>query len=153
MATVSGTVTSTSAFSLSNSTGGTTYTGSPRISYSKTFSNVNVTKFYQATLSVGTSPTTIDVTSLTDPFGDAVNFATIKHIEIVNNSTTADLTAGGGSNPIFNEMVLKGQAVTAGSAGSCLNLTSPITVDGTHKNLALTSSSGTISVDLLISGV
>lgn len=150
---LSGSISSSSSFTQSSTSGNVTYSGSPSKSYTRTFSATDVTKVYFATLSITTSPTSVDVTSLTDVFGSALSFATVKHLQIVNNSTTANLSAGGGTNGLFSALpTLIGQAASSGNAGSCINLTTNLTVDGTHKIIALTSSSGTISVEIIIVG-
>lgn len=131
------------------------FSGSPIQDFERGFSGSECTKLYFATYTVGTSPTSIDLTSLTDAFGNALSFATIRHLAIINNDVTNNLTVGGGSNGLFAALpfTLTGSTASSGNKGSCLQLTANITVDGTHKILTLTSSASTISVNVFILGV
>ncbi len=154
--TLSGQISSISKF-LHQNTGafGVTYSGNPLRDYERYFATSEVTKLFFASFTVTTTPTTIDLTSLTDEYGDSFSFATIKHLEIVNNDTAINLTVGGGTNGVFAALPpLSGQspANATGSNGSCLNLTTNITVDSTHKILQLVAGSGSISVDVFIVG-
>jgi hypothetical protein len=130
-----------------------TYSGNSTRDYERSFSSTDITKLYFATYTVTTTPTTIDVTNLTDVFGNALNFATVKHIQVVNNDTTNNLTVGGGTNALFPALPpLIGQAAAANSNRSCVNLTTNLTVTGTTKIVQLVASAGSISVDVLIAG-
>jgi hypothetical protein len=148
--TLSGTVSSISKF-LYQETLAFSLTASvnPTRDYEKSFASTDITNVYFGTFTVTTTPTTIDVTALTDPvYGGAINFATVKHVQIVNNDTTNALTAGGGTNSLFNAFpLLVGQPT-----GSCLNLTTNITVSGSQKVITLVASSGSISVDVFLVG-
>jgi hypothetical protein len=152
--TLSGNVSSISRFLHQNGAGlSITYSGNPVRDYERSFTSSDVTLIFFGNYTVTTTPTDIDLTSLTDAYGNAVNFATVKHLQIVNNDTSHDLTVGGGTNALFAALpVLVGQTSTTSSDGSCLNLTTNITVDGTHKILELTASAGSISVDVFVVG-
>jgi hypothetical protein len=152
--TLSGTASSISKFLFQNSQPfSTTFTGQPTRDYERSFSSTDVTKCYFANYTVTTTPTTVDVTSLTDAYGNAISFVTVKHLQIVNNDTTNNLTAGGGTNALFSALpVLVGQAPSTGSNGSCVNLTTNLTVTGTTKVIQLVASAGSISVDLYLVG-
>jgi hypothetical protein len=143
--TASGTVTSTSGFLDSSSVAGTTYTGKPGLKYSKTFASTDISSVFCHTYTVTTTPTVIDVTALTNAFGASVGFATVKHVQVVNNAAAIGLTVGGGTDPLFS-------ALPTIVAGGCVNLTTNITVSGSVKTLTLTAASGSISVDVLIVG-
>lgn len=143
--TVSGSVSSTSGFLDSLAVFGSTYSGRPQLSYSKGFKTTDISSVYHATLTVTSTPTVIDVTSLTSAFGSAVSFAHVKHIQVINNAPSISLTVGGGTNPLF-------AALPTIVAGGCVNLTTTITVSGSVKTLTLTAASGSISVDVLIIG-
>jgi hypothetical protein len=125
-----------------------TYTGSPAREYLRTFTTSDISKIVFSSYSITTTPTSVDLTSQTDPFGAAVNFATVKNLLIVNNDTTNALTIGGGTNGLFAALPFN----LGDTVATCLNLTTPITVDGTHKILKLVSTAGTISVDVFIIG-
>lgn len=151
--TLSGTVSSISKF-LQQSTQDLSivYTGYPTRDYERTFSTTDVTKIVFKNYTVTSTPTSVDLTSLTDPFGTSVNFATLKHIQVCNNDGTNSLTVGGGTNGVFSALpVLVGQN-TMTANGSCVNLTTNITIDSTHKILTLTASAGSISVDVFLVG-
>jgi hypothetical protein len=126
-----------------------TYTGAPQKGFERAFSSSDITKLSFANYSVTTTPTTIDLTSLTDPFGNAVNFATVKNLLIINNDATNSLTIGGGTNGLFAALPFN---LSGDSKGTCLNLTTSITVDSTHKILKLLATAGTISVDVFVIG-
>lgn len=109
-----------------------------------TYSNstLTITKLYSNIRSFTTSET-IDVTSgLTDFFGTALNFATVKQVWI-SNTSAASITFGGGSNPLFNAFTL--------TASGCINLTTNITTSGSVKNIAV-SGTGTLSYSIVIMG-
>ncbi len=125
-----------------------TYTGNPSRSYTRAFASTEVSNVYFDTYTVGTGGVTVDVTSLTDAYGQAISFGTVKNVLIVNNDGTNNLTAGGGSNALFAALpVLVGQ-----TAGSCVNLTTNLTVSGSTKIISLVASAGSILVDLFIVG-
>lgn len=143
--TLSGSVSSiTKCINQNSAAFGTTYSGNPIRDYEATFTSSQITKISFANYSVSTG-TTIDLTNITDPFGNAISFATVKHLQIVNNDLTNSLTVGGGSNPVF-------AALPSIIAGGCVNLTTNLTVGGSTKNLLLTAGAGTISVDVYIIG-
>lgn len=123
----------------------TTYTGNVNKSYTKALSSSDVTKVFHDTRSV-TGNETLDLTSgLTDAYGTALVYSSLKHILIYNSDDTDSLIVGGGSNPVL------ANAVTI-SAGGCLNLTSTFTVAGSTKNLRIEASSGSISYDVVLIG-
>lgn len=122
-----------------------TYSATPTLDFEKTLSTTDVTKLYYKRYSVTTTPTVIDVTALTDAYGAAVNFGTIKHIHIVNNDATNSLTAGGGTDPVFG-------ALPTITAAGCVAMTASFSISPTAKNIALTASAGTILVDVIFTG-
>lgn len=104
------------------------------------------------------TPVTVDLAgSLTAADGTTITFVEIVGLYIKNKSTTTaqNITVGGGSNPWITHLGASGDAVVVGPSGMLL-LTSPI--DGyavtatTGDILTLTSSSGTISYDLVVCG-
>lgn len=135
---------------------GSSFTGSPSKGFSKSYGSSDISKVYMATLTVTSTPTSIDLTNQTDPFGNAVSFSTVKHIEIINEDTTNALTVGGGANGLFAALPfnLTGQAAPSGggSTGGAIAITANITVDGTHKILTLAATAGSITVDVFILG-
>lgn len=154
--TISGSVSSAGSYTHTNSGElGTTLTGNPVRSFARNFSSSEITKLYYATLSVTTTPTVLDVTALTSNYGSSLNFGTVKELLIWNKNTTSgqDLTVGGGTNPLLNALPdLKAQTAGAGSNGSCVHLTTPITVSGSAKNIRLVAATGTLTVDIMIAG-
>ena len=105
--------------------------------------------------SLAATPTTIDLTSLLDVFGGAVNFARGK-IVIVQNTATTDgynVTLSGGasnawSNFITGNVILppSGFIVVAGP------LATGWVVDGTHKTFKMDPGANTITVNVIIAG-
>lgn len=104
-----------------------TYSGNPQISTVTSFSTSDISKVYTA---AGTTAVNLnlDVTSgLTDAFGNALVFGTVKTFVLKNTHATATLTVGGGTNPLF------GSDQYTVAAGACLPITTSFTVDSTHK--------------------
>ncbi len=138
------------------STGGlsATFTGNPAVNYQKAFNSTEITKIYIATATVTTTPTSIDLTAVTDAFGNSISFSSVKQLIIHNKDTAIALTVGGGTNGLFSTLpfTLVGYDASQGSDGTCLNLTTTISIDGTHKILTLTAASGSISVDIIVLG-
>lgn len=126
-----------------STTGGISYSASPAKSYEKTFTSSDITKIYHGSRT--TTGETLDLTSgLTDGYGTALVFATVKQILIINNSATQTLTIGGGANPVISELPVV-------SVGGHVNITSTFTVDGTHKNLKI-QASASLTYDVIILG-
>jgi hypothetical protein len=133
----------------------TTFFGVPKVEWVRQFTTTDITKCYFASLSVSTTPTSVDLTSLTDAYGTSIAFSSVKHLRVVNTSAVGNLTVGGGTNGLFTTLpfTLNGSTGSNNSDnGSDLSLTTPITVDGTHKILTLTASAGTIVVSLFVLG-
>lgn len=151
--TLNGSVSSRSAFQYQSIQAGVTYQGNPLNDYERQFSSSDVTKVFFNQYSIGTGGTTIDVTNLTDSFGNALSFGTVKHLSIINLDQSNNLTINAsGSNLLVGALpALVGQSGTSQN-GSCIQLTTNITTSGSVKNLVLASSAGTITVTLLIAG-
>lgn len=121
------------------------YTGGFSSSAESTLDASALTKVYMVSGS-GAGPDTYDVNSgLTNAYGVALVYTTVKGIWIKNTHATATLVIGGGSNPLLgtDQYTLK--------AGNALAITSPFTVDGTHKVLKITQSA-TATYELVILG-
>ena len=122
------------------------YNGSPGIDSSLTFSTSDLSKVFADSRSISAADP-LDVTSgLTDQYGTALVYATVKTVVIKNTHATATLTIGGGSDPLYgtDQYTLK--------AGQTLPITSSATVDGTHKVLTITPSVASTTYDILILG-
>lgn len=121
-----------------------TYTGSLSKSASKSFSTSDITKLFSDSRTAATSET-LDVTSgLTDGFGAALAFSTVKAVLIQNKSSTATLTVGGSSNPLFNQLPVI-------QAGGFVAFSCSITTSGSVKNVLLTASAS-LDYDIVIVG-
>lgn len=145
--TLTGTINSNTSFLNQNALPlSVTYTGTPGKQYSKTFASSDITKVFFASYTVTTSSTTIDLTSLTDAYGAAISFTTVKHLQILNNDATNSLLVGGGTNAVFSSL-------PSLVAGGCYNLTTNLAVSGSTKNLALTAGALSIGVDVLMVGI
>lgn len=155
--TVTATITSgTQAKFQEATTFGATFTGTPSLQWVRRFNTTELTKCYFNTYTVTSTPTSVDLTALTDAYGAALSFATIRHLRITNNDPAISLTVGGGTNGLFTALpfsLVGYNSATNTDDGSDLNLTTNITVDGTHKILTLVAASGSISVDVFILGV
>jgi hypothetical protein len=112
----------------------------------------NVNKVYSTAVSVDTaSASSIDLTSVTDPLGNAVNFGTVTRIMLSNGSTTAGqiVTPFGGSNGVMSTgtQVLNPGGCLLWDGGSV-----GVTIDGSHKILRLAAAAGSavpISITVL----
>ena len=136
------------------------------LNFQRNYNSTDIAKAYWNTYSVTSTPTGVDLTSLTDPVtGAALSFTTVNFLKIINNDKTNNLTVGGTeTNDIFGAawpFPLVGQdrssgnggaSGSGGNTGSCIELTTNITINSTHKILELTASAGTISVSVLIMG-
>jgi len=80
------------------------------------------------------SPLVLDLTSLTDPLGNAIAFAVVTAILLTNDSTTAtnDLSLGGGTTPLVATCPLPAQA--SGGAVAFLAPASGLPVTGGSTN-------------------
>lgn len=152
--TVTASITSTAAATIQSSQPlSTTFTGTPRVNFTRVFSTSEVDKAFFQTYTVTTTPTSIDLTALTDAYGDSIAFTIVRQLIIRNKDTTNTLTAGGGTNGLVSVLPdLVGYTASSGSDGACINLTTTVTVDATHKLLRLVASAATISVDVMILG-
>ena len=130
----------------------------------------NVDLIYAKSLSLAAAATTLDLTSLTDLNGGAVNFARIREMQIVNLATTAayTLTIGAAASNQWTTGPLGTATATAilqpsvgQTTGSCmLHWCDPFTtgastggyVDSTHKLLKLDPGSNTLSCYVLLVG-
>lgn len=107
----------------------------------------NVNKIYSAQLTIADSstPQTLDLTSLTDPLGNAIVFGTIYAIKAtIASDTTAghDLLVGGAAS---NSVLTLVDPVLAGTDPGCLLIkygSAGKTVDATHKNLKIAIAAG-----------
>lgn len=91
------------------------------------------------------SPLALDLTSLQDPLGAALNFSQAHAILIENDSTTAgqDMTIFGGSNGLLAASTAILYAGTA-PGFQLLNFgTTGVTVDSTHKIIQIAVAAGT----------
>jgi hypothetical protein len=112
-----------------------------------------VNKVYSAARSVSNgTPDSIDLTALTDPLGQALNFTKVSAILINNLSTTVgrDLTIGGGTNGLFT--AAPNPVKANGGIWFLADPTAQITVDGTHKIITVAIAAGTDSYNITVIG-
>lgn len=125
---------------------------------------------YGKVLSLAGSATTLDLTSLTDLNGAAINFARVRELIIVNQAVTAafTVTVGAAASNAWSTGPLGTSTSTSilqPSVGqtvglSMLRWSDPFTtgattggyVDSTHKALKLDPGANTISVAIIIAG-
>jgi len=124
----------------------------------------NVNLVYYRKLALAGSAQTIDLTSLTDPFGDAVNFARLRYVAILNWATNDAhvCTIGGGTNAWAaawgSTMVVPPGATIAGTTVPgvvelvAMNTTGFASIDGTHKNIKADPGANTFGLDILLAG-
>jgi hypothetical protein len=116
------------------------------------------------TVSLAGSTTTVDLTSMTDIQGSAVNFAKVRFLIIKNNATTDGYTllvGGNGSNPWAGFLtttskltVFPGTTTNPNGGFVILSMPSatPAAVSGTSKLLLLDPGSNTFTVDIIACG-
>ena len=114
------------------------------------------------TYTLSGSATTIDLSSLTDRYGNAVNFARVRRLTIKNRSTTNGqilTVSGGSSNPWAAAWGATGSVIVHPSTvnnASALVLLAPNTtgyaVSGTSKTIKLDPGANTFQVDVEIEG-
>ena len=118
---------------------------------------------YTKTLSLAATPTTLDLTALTDVAGNAVNFARVKSVTIRNKDTTDGHTVlcGNAAATQWTGFVSSATATWTVFPSSSNNdgffvFTAPNTtaaaVSGSSKSLKLDPGANTISVDIEIVG-
>lgn len=125
----------------------TTYLGNPSTTYTNAFAS-GVSKVYFATLNTTMGyPSSLDLSngSLSDAFGTALTFTSLKAIYIYNKDSTNTITVFGGSTPVIANTL----DITAG--GNIL-LTSTFAVSGSTKLMQLDPGSHNITVDIFLLG-
>jgi hypothetical protein len=119
---------------------------------------------YVKTLTLSATPTALDLTNLTDPYGNGITFARIRSIYLKNRSTIngqtvavgfASTTSNSWVGPISNPGQITIQPSTSTNDG-VLYLTAPNTsgwaVSSTSKLLNLDPGSYSITIDLILLG-
>jgi hypothetical protein len=115
---------------------------------------------YTKTLTLAATPTTLDLTALTDVFGNSINFARVRSITLKHKGTTDGqnvTVSGGAANPWTG--IITGNLIlfpsTANNNGVIV-LWAPGTtgavVSGASKTLKLDPGANTITVDIEICG-
>jgi hypothetical protein len=119
-----------------------------------------VDTIYAATLSLAATPTTIDLSTLTDPSGASINFARVREFIVQNTDAAAGhdvtLTQGASNGVTF----LPATGGIPARYSSIVRISDPVStgatngnyVDSTHKTLKLDPGANTIQVLILIVG-
>jgi hypothetical protein len=172
LATVTGSARSTLAFNLTGTgwLAGVAQTVAPPTAPSDTFSAGTAANMadliYATTLTLSATPTTLDLTSLTDPLGVAVAFARIRGLYIRNNATTDgwNLTIGLAASNAWagaSQFLAASSSIILGPSSSFPNAgrlevwapnTTGYVVDGTHKSLKLDPGANTFTIDIQLIG-
>jgi len=140
----SGKIEISASFTYSSVVAGTAFSGFPKLSQSQSLdSTTPVNKVFNQSATIS-SPTTLDVTALTDAYGAALSFGTVKQF-VIQNTGAGNLVVGGGSNPLF------GTDQYTVKSGATLPITSSFTESGSAKNILLTPSAS-LSYTLIICG-
>lgn len=116
----------------------------------------------RTTVSPGSTTADLDLTNLTDPHNDSINFSTIEEVYIINRSETSgdDVVVGGagaGNNawghPFDGDQDAK-VTLTPSSDWALRHPVDPLTVDASNKVLRIAHDTGTnhIDVDVYIRG-
>lgn len=117
---------------------------------------VNLTHRKEYTV-VNGAPQQIDLTALTDAFGNSIAFAKVLYFILINNGTKAIQVGATGDNaelPSIGQVTaLKATVAAAGGLLYAADVAG-VTVDGTHKLLTFTNAvSGSAVFDLYIVGI
>jgi hypothetical protein len=117
---------------------------------------------YVASLSLAATPTTLDLTALTDRYGGSVNFVRVRSVTIKNKNTTDGQTVTVKPGATNGWMALLGTGSTlilqpsSSANDGGVTLSAPNTtgwvVSGTSKTLTLDPGANIISVDIEING-
>lgn len=127
-----------------NTLAGNPFTGTGRLSQTQTLTTADISKVYIGTGTIS-GVSTINVTSLTDAYGNSISFATVKGC-VIQNSGAGNLVVGGGTHPLFST-----DQYTIAS-GATLPITSAFTVSsGTHDTITLTPSAS-LTYSIIIVG-
>jgi len=109
-----------------------------------------VNQVYAAAFSVAGTPLTINVGNCTDPLGGNVAMVHVAIVEIVNTSSTGNLTLGGGTNPVMGSDV-----ATIQPGGVTLKINAApgyAVVTSASDTITITASAGTVTGRITILG-
>jgi hypothetical protein len=161
---VSGNVTFNAAF-VETATAIGTYqipaTVSSNLSYANGTASNQVDTIYAKTITLASTTQTIDLTSLTDPAGNSINFARVREFIIVNPDATAghDLKVEAGSSnpvifipPVANYLICRYSGTLRVSDPVSTGSGNGNVVTGTTKTITFDSGSNTITFYVLIVG-
>jgi hypothetical protein len=134
---------------------------SSNLSYANGTASNQVDTLYAKTITLASTTQTLDLTSLTDPAGNSINFARVREFIVVNNATTAGydlkVEAGASNGVIF--LPPAANNLYARYSGS-LRISDPVStgsgngnvVGSTTKTITFDSGSNTITFYVLIVG-
>lgn len=121
----------------------------------------SVDLIYAKQLTLAATPTTLDLSSLTDLAGGSVNFARIREmaIQVVDTATTHIVTLGDAASNAFSAF-WGATGTDIVFAGSIRYFTDPTSVgagvgaivDSTHKNFKMDPGANTVVINILIVG-
>jgi hypothetical protein len=121
---------------------------SSNLSYANGTASSQVDTIYAKTITLVATTQTIDLTSLTDPAGNSINFARVREFIVINQATTAgfDLKVeAGASNPvIFIPPVAN--FLSCRNNGGTLRVSDPVSTGSGNGNV-VTSTTKTITFD------
>jgi hypothetical protein len=113
--------------------------------FNQNYFSSTITKLYSNTISVTTTPTSLNLNSLTDAFGNAQNFGSVKSLYIQNTDPTNSVTIGGGTTPLF-------AAQSPIAAGECYSKLNSNLSTSSANLLQIVASAGSVSINIVIAG-
>ena len=131
---------------------------SSNLSYANGTASNQVDTIYAKTITLAATTQTIDLTSLTDPAGNSINFARVREFIIVNTATSASfdlkVEAGASNGVIF--LPPAANFLSARNNGGTLRISDPVSTGGGNGNVigattkTVTFDSGANSITFLV---
>lgn len=122
-------------------------TVSANLSYANGTASNQVDTIYSKQITLSATTTTLNLTTLTDPAGNSINFARVREFIVVNTSSTAgyDVKVEAGASNGWSPLPPSTSPLYARYSGS-LRISDPVST-GTGNGNVVTSTSNTITLD------
>jgi hypothetical protein len=131
------------------------YQETAKINYNATSPNTSITKEWSGLLTlVASTPQSLDLTTLTGPYGSTVTFASVAGIYLYNNGAHSVLVGNSGTNDFLPgwSSATHVETINANSRWVKENNGTAWTVDSTHKILKFDPSTTATTVRVIVIG-